>query len=338
MKDKKPNLLKSLSSRAETSTILILLVMIVIIASLQNNFFTMRTMLSYTNSFTPLILLAMGQAVVIIAGGLDMSCGTTMALLLCIMTRIMDPERPITGLYALVAGLICAVLIGMVNGFAVGHLRLPAVIATYATSYVWLGIALFVTPTPGGSVVEWFRGFYDLKKIPGLEVVGQYLPSALLWLVLACVIWAIVRRTRTGRYIYAVGSHNDNSYDSGINTAKIQTISYVINAIFCFFVAGYYAGQNGAGNANLGDSLTLQAVASAVVGGVAMSGGKGSVYMSIAGALIMSLVGRIIYFANIPNAFQTFVSGIIIIAAIAMSSIYAFQQRKAQLKGGASRG
>ena len=98
------------------------------------------------------------------------------------------------------------------------------------------------------------------------------------------------------------------------------------------------AGQNGAGNANLGDSLTLQAVASAVVGGVAMSGGKGSVYMSIAGALIMSLVGRIIYFANIPNAFQTFVSGIIIIAAIAMSSIYAFQQRKAQLKGGASRG
>ena len=97
-------------------------------------------------------------------------------------------------------------------------------------------------------------------------------------------------------------------------------------------------GQNGAGNANLGDSLTLQAVASAVVGGVAMSGGKGSVYRSIAGALIMSLVGRIIYFANIPNAFQTFVSGIIIIAAIAMSSIYAFQQRKAQLKGGASRG
>ena len=112
----------------------------------------------------------------------------------------------------------------------------------------------------------------------------------------------------------------------------------MINAIFCFFVAVYYAGQNGAGNANLGDSLTLQAVASAVVGGVAMSGGKGSVYMSIAGALIMSLVGRIIYFANIPNAFQTFVSGIIIIAAIAMSSIYAFQQRKAQLKGGASRG
>ena len=334
MKEKVTKITKNLANRAETSTIIILVVMVALIAVLQDNFFTTRTMLSYINSFTPLILLAMGQAVVVIAGGLDMSCGTTMALQLCVMTRIMDPERPITGVYALLAGLAVAVVIGLINGYAVGYLRLPAVIATYATSYVWLGIALFVTPTPGGKVVEWFRGFYDLKKIAGLEKVGGILPAALLWIVLACLIWGVVRKTRTGRYIYAVGSHTDNAYDSGINTAKIQTIAYVINAIFCLFVAIYYAGQNGAGNANLGDSLTLQAVASAVVGGVAMSGGKGSVYMSIAGALIMSLVGRIIYYANIPNAFQTFVSGIIIIAAIASSAIYAFRQRKAQLKGG----
>lgn len=336
MNDKK--LIKRLASRAETSTVLILVVMIAIIACLQNNFFTVRTMLSYINSFTPLILLAMGQAVVIIAGGLDMSCGTTMALLLCIMTRIMDPERPVTGLYALMAGLAAAAVIGAVNGFAVGYLRLPAVIATYATSYIWLGIALFVTPTPGGKVVDWFRGFYDLKNIPSLAGIGQFAPSALLWVLLACAIWWVVRRTKTGRYIYAVGSHNDNAYDSGINTAKIQTAAYLLNALFCFFVAVYYAGQNGAGNANLGDSLTLQAVASAVVGGVAMSGGKGSVFMAIAGALIMSLVGRIIYFANIPNAYQTFVSGIIIIAAIATSSVYSFQQRRAQLKGGVRNG
>lgn len=336
MNDKK--LIKRLASRAETSTVLILAVMIAIIACLQNNFFTVRTMLSYVNSFTPLILLAMGQAVVIIAGGLDMSCGTTMALLLCIMTRIMDPERPVTGLYALMAGLAAAAVIGAVNGFAVGYLRLPAVIATYATSYIWLGIALFVTPTPGGKVVDWFRGFYDLKNIPSLAGIGRFVPSALLWVLLACAIWWVVRRTKTGRYIYAVGSHNDNAYDSGINTAKIQTAAYLLNALFCFFVAVYYAGQNGAGNANLGDSLTLQAVASAVVGGVAMSGGKGSVFMAIAGALIMSLVGRIIYFANIPNAYQTFVSGIIIIAAIATSSVYSFQQRRAQLKGGVRNG
>ena len=126
---KENKLIKKLTSRAETSTVLILVVMVAIIACLQSNFFTVRTMLSYINSFTPLILLAMGQAVVVIAGGLDMSCGTAMALQLCIMTRIMDPARPVTGLYALLAGLAAAAAIGAVNGFAVGYLRLPAVIA-----------------------------------------------------------------------------------------------------------------------------------------------------------------------------------------------------------------
>lgn len=335
VKSKFSGIVKRLSSKSETSTMLILLAMVVIIACLQKNFFSSRTLLSYVNAFTPLILLAMGQAVVIIAGGIDMSCGTAMALLLCIMTRIMNPDVPSSGILALVAGLAAAMAIGLVNGFAVGYLRLPPVIATYATSYIWLGIALFVTPTPGGHIVPWFRAFYDLKNIPALAGIGKAVPSALLWILLACLIWAVVRRTRTGRYIYAVGSHNNNAYDSGINTAKIQTVSYVLNALFIFFVAVYYAGQNGAGNANLGDALTLQAVAAAVVGGIAMSGGKGNVFMAIAGALIMSLVGKIIYFADIPNAYQTFVSGLIIIAAIASSAIYSFRQRKAQLKGGA---
>lgn len=334
MKKEKKISWKALASRSETSTMVILLCMIVIIACLQKNFFSTRTLLSYINAFTPLILLAMGQAVVIVAGGLDMSCGTSMALMLCIMTKVMGAGQPITGVYALLLGLAAAVGIGLVNGLAVGYLRLPPVIATYATSYVWLGIALFVTPTPGGEIVEWFRAFYNLKSIPALAGIGQFVPTALLWILLACVIWGVVRRTKTGRYIYAVGSNNANAYASGINTARVQIIAYILNAVFIFFVAVYYAGQNGAGNANIGDALTLQAVAAAVVGGIAMSGGKGNVFMAIAGALIMSFVSKIIYFANIPNAYQTLVSGLIIIAAIASSAMYSFRQRCAQLKGG----
>ncbi|WP_455582304.1 NTP transferase domain-containing protein [Dysosmobacter sp.] len=156
MKSKYSGMIKRLSSRSETSTMLILLVMVVIIACLQKNFFSSRTLLSYINAFTPLILLAMGQAVVIIAGGLDMSCGTAMALLLCIMTKIMNPDEPATGLLALAVGLAAAVGIGLVNGFAVGYLRLPPVIATYATSYIWLGMQAFkpLLPFGGRTVIE----------------------------------------------------------------------------------------------------------------------------------------------------------------------------------------
>ncbi len=334
MKEKNKINWKTLAGKPEFSTILMLVIMVIVTACLQKNFFSQRTILSYINSFTPLILLAMGQAVVIIAGGLDMSCGTSMALMLCVMTRIMNPEQPFSGITALVVGLLVAVAIGLINGFAVGYLRLPAVIATFATSYAWLGTALFVTPTPGGKQVAWFKAFYDMKQVPGLEALGNVLPTALLWILLACVIWYIISRTRTGRYIYAVGSDAENAYASGINTAKIQTIAYVINAVFLYFAAVYYAGQNGAGSAHFGDTLTLQAIAAAVVGGIAMSGGRGNVYLAIAGALIMSFVSKIIFFADIPNAYQTLVSGLIIIAAIGVSAAYAASQKKAALKGG----
>ena len=334
MKEKNKINWKTLAGKPEFSTILMLVIMVVVTACLQDNFFSQRTILSYINSFTPLILMAMGQAVVIIAGGLDMSCGTSMALILCVMTKLMDPEQPSTAVSALAIGLLVAIAMGLINGFAVGYLRLPAVIATFATSYVWLGIALFVMPTPGGKQVAWFKAFYDMKQVPGLEAIGSVIPTALLWILLACVVWYIISRTRTGRYIYAVGSDADNAYASGINTAKIQTIAYVINAVFLYFAATYYAGQNGAGSAHFGDTLTLQAIAAAVVGGVAMSGGRGNVYLAIAGALIMSFVSKIIFFADIPNAYQTLVSGLIIIAAIGISAAYAGSQKKAALKGG----
>lgn len=325
---------KSLLKRAETSTILILLVMIIVMAFLEKNFFTAKTITSYLEGFAPLILLAMGQAIVMISGGLDMSCGTAMALVVCVMTRVMDQNDPSTGVIALVIGLLVAMCTGLVNGVAVAVLRLPPVIATYATSYIWLGIALFVTPTPGGAAVPWFRAFYSMKKVSELKAIGQIIPSALLWILLGCVIWMLVKKSRMGRYLYAVGSHSENAYASGIPAERIQISAYLLNALFIFFVAVFCAAQNGAGNAHLGDTMTLRVVAAAAVGGISLAGGKGNVYMAIAGACIMSLVSKLIFSANIPTEYQTLVSGVIIIIAIAMSAVYSIYQKKAQLKGG----
>lgn len=326
--------LKAIMKRPETSTVLILLIMVIAMAFMERNFFTIKTMTSYLEGFAPLILLAMGQAIVMIAGGLDMSCGTAMALVVCVMTRIMEQNDSVTGIIALIVGLLVAAGTGLVNGFSVAVLRLPPVIATYATSYIWLGIALFVTPTPGGDAVPWFRAFYSMKKVEGLKGIGQVIPSALIWILVGCIIWMLVKNSRIGRYLYAVGSHSENAYASGIHSERIQIISYLLNALFIFFVAVYCAGQNGAGNAHLGDTMTLRVIAAAAVGGIALSGGKGNVYMAIAGACIMSLVSKLIFSANIPTEYQTLVSGAIIIIAIAISAIYSIYQKKTQLKGG----
>jgi ribose transport system permease protein len=313
--------LKRALLQPEASSLLMFFVLFGITAILQENFFEAKSIVRTINSFAPLILLAMGQAIVIISGGIDLSSGAALSLLTCVLTTVMKKDDPITGVYALILAFLVALGTGVVNGLGIGYLRIPPVIVTFATSYAWLGIALFLRPTPGGESVPWFRVFYNMRVVEGvpevLKSLGNYVPPALLLIVGACVLWYIVSRTRTGRYIYAVGSNIESAYVSGINTGKTQMLACVLNAVLIFLAALFFVGQNQTGDARMGGPLTLRSIAAVVVGGIALSGGRGSVYLAIVGALILGFVGRIIFFANVPNAYQTLVSGIIVIAAIA---------------------
>jgi ribose transport system permease protein len=332
------NAVKQFISNPEFSSIIILLLMVIITASFQKNFFEQKSLVRTANAFLPLILMAMGQAVVIISGGIDLSAGTALSLMTVILTTIMKQGEPITGIYALIVTYIVAILIGLINGFGIGFLRLPPVIITFATSYIWLGIALFIRPTPGGTTTEWFRMFYDFNSVSSLPAYikefGKVIPPSLLLILIGCICWFIFSKTRICRYIYAVGSNNDSAYASGINTAWTQTVACIVNSSFIFLTALFFVGQNQSGDARLGDPLTLRVIAAAVVGGVALTGGRGNIYFALVGALILSFVSKIIFFTNIPNAYQTLVSGVIVIVAIAASLAYTQYSRRSMAKAG----
>jgi ribose transport system permease protein len=325
--------LRRLVSNPDFSRLLILILMFALTAVLQRNFFARRAIVRNIDSFTPLILMTMGQAVVIISGGLDLSVGTALSLMTCVLTSVMKEGVPITGLYALVVTFAVGMAIGAVNGVGIGYLRIPPVIVTFATSFIWLGIALFLRPTPGGETVDWFQAFYRIRNIEAapafLEAFGETIPPSLILVLIGCLIWWIVSRTRTGRYIYAVGSNSQSAYETGINTAWVQMKACMINSAFIFLAALFFVGQNGSGDARMGDPLTLKAIAAAVVGGIALTGGRGSVYFALIGALIFSFVSKIIFFANIPNAYQTLFGGVIVIVAIAASQLYTLSSRRA---------
>jgi ribose transport system permease protein len=318
--------LRNFSSKPEFSSLLILLVMFVLTAILQKNFFDIKSVMRNMNAFAPLILMTMGQAVVIISGGIDLSAGTALSLFTCILTSIMKKNDPISGVYAIIIGLAIAVVLGLINGFGIGYLRIPPVIATFATSFIWLGIALFLRPTPGGESVSWFGVFYDFNALKGVSgffgFLSGFLPPSFLLILIGCCFWFVISRTKTGRYIYAVGGNSESAYESGIHTAKVQIAACIINSIFIFLTALFFVGQTQSGDARMGDPLTLRAVAAAVVGGIALSGGRGNVYFALVGALILSFVNKIIFFANIPYAYQTLVGGAIVILAIAGSQAY----------------
>ncbi len=320
-------------SKPEFSILLIMIAMIGVTAVLQKNFFEMKSVSRNINAFTPLVLVTMGQAVVIISGGIDLSAGTALSLFTCVLTTTMKKADPLSGVYALVAALVVALATGMINGVGIGYLRIPPVIVTFATSFIWLGAALFLRPTPGGEAVDWYKWFYDMGAVPNVpasfKAFGAIIPPALILVLIGCAFWAILARTRTGRYIYAVGSNSDSAYESGINTARVQMQACMANSIFILLAALFFVGQNQSGDARMGDPLTLRAIAAAVVGGIALTGGRGSVYFALVGALILSFVNKIIFFANIPYAYQTLVGGVIVIVAIASSQAYTLYNRQA---------
>ena len=320
-------------SKPEFSTLLILVIMFALTAILQQNFFETRSIVRNINAFTPLILMTMGQAAVILAGGIDLSAGTALSLFTCVLTTVMRKADPWSGAYALAAVLAVAMAVGVINGIGIGYLRIPPVIVTFATSFIWLGAALFLRPTPGGEAVDWFKAFYNVGAIEGvsgsLKRVTDVIPPALLLVIIGCLFWAFVSRTRTGRYIYAVGSSNDSAYESGIDTARVQLKACLVNSIFILLAALFFVGQNQSGDARMGDPFTLRAIAAAVVGGIALTGGRGSVYFALVGALILSFVNKIIFFANISSSYQTLVGGAIVILAIVASQAYTFSNRRA---------
>ena len=291
----------------------LLLVMILINFILQPSFFRGRIIRSNLATFTPMMLLAAGQAIIILSGKLDLSVGAGISLINCILANTMgdDPGR---NLLAILLALGVAVAAGALNGFVVAYLKLPALIATFATSAVWLGISLFLRPQPGGYIPMWANTFYRFH-------VGV-ITTSLLMVVVMMFLWYAIRRRRIGRYIYAVGSNAESAFDSGINTKRVILSAYVLGWVFVFLASFAISAQMSSGDAYMGLPFALNSIAAVVIGGVVLGGGRGSVLGAVFGAVILGLVLNIIYYANISSIYQEFMKGAIIVAALMLTLVY----------------
>lgn len=301
------NKVKGWQRRPELPGLVILIAVIVMNIALQPNFFSGRVIRSNLASFTPLILVSIAQGVVIISGGLDLSIGAGITLLNCIMAATLKDW----GYTGIIAAFLAAIIIGIVNGFATGYLKLSPLIVTFATSAIWSGLALAIMPQPGGFVPQWFSRIY-YSTYAGL-------PAPLLFIFLAVLIWWLVTNRKLGRYIYAVGSNAEGAYANGINVSLVKMATYVLSATIIFLTAFVLTAQTASGDPYIGKAYTLNSVAAVVIGGISLSGGKGSIIGAIIGAVILSFIVNIIYFANIASTYQEFIKGMIIVLALTMS-------------------
>lgn len=305
-------LIRSLTKNKTFLFPLILLIAVVITNySLQDNMFVPRVLNANLRSFTPLIFLGVAQSLVILGGSIDLSIGTIMSLVAAFMvTRLTEDATNGEFAVVLLMGIGVGLLAGAANGFLSAFIRLPSFITTYAMSYVYAGIALWILPRPGGSMPKLLaRGYRALTplNIP----IGVYI------IIIILLIWAFVRLTRYGAFLYAVGGNTRSAYTSGVPVIANRFATHLIAGGIAALAALFFTLNTGSSDARIGSSLTLDSIVAVVLGGTTMSGGIGGLAGTIMGVLVLGFVRNIVSFANVNTWYQPLVDASIILLALA---------------------
>jgi ribose transport system permease protein len=210
---------------------------------------------------------------------------------------------------------------GLLNGLIVSFARIAPLIATLATSSIFLGLALIVLPNPGGSVPEWL-------STATAGSVGA-VPVAAIWLVVAIVAgWVLLRRTPFGINLQSVGGSEPASRSAGISVTRVRILAYVASGT-CSALAGIVlAGLTQSGDPTIGNVYLLDAIAAVVVGGTSLAGGVGTLSGSVLGALALALVSSVLLVSGLSTDYQYIVTGAIVIGALLAHSLQSTLQSR----------
>lgn len=306
-------LLRSLPQDSSFPSFLMLVLLIIVNAILQPTFFSYQVFKLNFMTFTPLILVSLAQATVILVGAVDLSIGAGISLVTVVMASLMKDSTPSILLIALL-GVGVALFLSLFNGFFIGYIGPPPLIMTFATSTVWFGIALLIMPTPGGYIPEAYYSLYG-------KSLGGFLPVPVLVLLIAIAFCLLLGRLRAFRHLYAVGGSEAAARASGIRVTATKVFAFLVSGVFTAMAALCVVGQTATGDARSGQGFTLNSVAAAVIGGISFAGGRGSYVGAIMGGIILGLLINIIYFANITSFYQEFMKGVIIIVALLIGAV-----------------
>jgi ribose transport system permease protein len=289
-----------------------LIVAVALNAWLQPKFFGAASLDGNIATFAPTIMICAAQALIVLSGELDLSVGTGVSLIDCVMASL--PTDSVAGACGVAAlALLLSLALGAVNGVLVGVIGLPSLIATFATGAIWFGIALVLMPQPGGTIADPIGNFYS-DSIGGL-------PVPLLIVAAGMAVLALLLRHRLGRRILAVGSNPIAAYRTGIPVPAVKLLAYVAGWLLVFLSALSISAQTLSGDARLGQTYTLTSIAAVVIGGISLAGGRGSPWGALIGAVVLGIIANVLYFAGIPSIWQEFFKGLVIVAALAFMMI-----------------
>lgn len=286
----------------------VLLLVLVGSAFASESFTNPRNFPNLMRQSAALLLVCLGQTLALLVGGIDLSVGSVISLVVVIMAALMQPT-PESMLATLVVGLFIGALVGAVNGFMVTRFKLAPFMVTLATLSIVQGLALQFRQNPQATIPREFS--------PPFTGDTGGIPHPFLIIVLATTaVWLLLRYTRFGRHVYAVGSNENATRLSGINADRIKLLAFTLCGLLAGAAGVFTAARSRAGDPLIGGDFAFDSITAVVLGGASLNGGAGSVWGTLAGVFIVTVLSNILNLAGIESNYQYIVKGVLLVLAV----------------------
>jgi rhamnose transport system permease protein len=312
--------------RSRELSIFIVLVLVIIGATLKSPSFLFSASGWRDLLLTPamLILLAVGQTVVIITRNVDLSVGSVLGLTAYLTGRLFidQPGVPIIAVFLI--AILAGAALGLVNGLLVGFGKVPALVITLGTLYIYRGILLTWAGSSLVSASQMPAGFLSLGTRQILTIPVLFVLAA----VIVVIVGYFLQTSRSGRELYAVGSDPDAAVLYGLSVRRRVIGAFILSGALAGLAGAVFAARYGTVSSDAGTGIELQAVAAAVIGGVAIFGGSGTVWGAAIGAVLLITINRALPMVGISDFWQQALVGLLIIGAIVLDRVLAARQAR----------
>ncbi len=288
--------------------VVILIGFTVVCSILGRDFLTVSNIQNIISQSAVIAIIAIGASMIILTGGIDLSVGSIVGFVGIFGGMLLKDGVPL--IIAMLLCILAGAVFGLVNGLFVSYGKVPAFIVTLGMMQIIRGLTKVLT---GGMPVS---GFDEaLSNITGIQIFG--VPIVVLYVFILYAIMAFVMgKTKFGRRIYAVGGNRNAAKLSGVKINKIETATYVLAGIFSAIGGILLLSRLSYADPNAGSGYEMDAIAAVVIGGIALSGGKGNILNTLVGALILGMLKTGLQILNVATHYQTIIIGVVIILAV----------------------
>lgn len=307
--------------RAEFAIIVLIIALFLIFSLISPEFCTGENIALILSQSTSIAIMGIGMTMVVILGGMDLSIGSVVSLSATVTCILMIGEMPIS--VSIIVGILVGMVCGFINGWIMATWNIPDIIVSLATMYIFRGGAIAVSQS------QWMTNFPEKFDFLGKGTVFHIPFPAIVTLILTVIFAYILSYTRFGRKIYACGGNLEAAKISGIKYRKIKISVYIISGMLAAISAVLYASKVGSIQASsTGTTFSNDVLAAVLIGGASIYGGIGTVFGTVAGALLLGMVKNALILVKVSTYWIDAITGAMILTAMLISTFQQLRKKK----------